>query len=359
MNVTIIGGGNIGTQFAIEFSRKGHKVTVFSSRAGEFSKNLEMIGETEEILYTARIAKATDDLESAVKEAELIIITLPAFMLEDIAVRLYPYVKSGINIGVIPGTGGVEFYFANYSKKNITIFGLQRVPAVARLVEYGKKVRVRGKREKLFLASFPRKRAKELAELMSEIFEIPCEYLDNYLCVTLTPSNSLLHTSRMYSLFCDYYEGKVYPKIPLFYEEWDQKSSETLFLCDTELQNICNALTGLDMKSVVSLRTHYECKTTEEMTLKMRSIRSLQGIKTPMLKYKNGYIPDFESRYFRADFPYGLAVIKQVADLVKVDVEGMTKLLQWYQDTVPHAHERVDISKYGINTIEDLLRIYQ
>ena len=32
MNVTVIGGGNIGTYFAVEFARKGHEVIVYSSK---------------------------------------------------------------------------------------------------------------------------------------------------------------------------------------------------------------------------------------------------------------------------------------------------------------------------------------
>lgn len=359
MNVTIIGGGNIGTYFAIEFSKKGHEVMIYSSRADEFSKELEMIGATEEILSTAQIAGATDNLEKAVEKAEFIIITLPAFMLEEIASQLYPIVKSGICIGIIPGTGGVEFYFKYFAKKEVTVFGLQRAPAVARLVQYGQRVRVKGKRQKLFLAAFPNGKAEAVAEVISDVFEMPCECLDNYLCVTLTPSNSLLHTSRLHSLFSDYYDGKIYSSVPLFYKEWDDDSSEMLLLCDAELQDICHALKNLNMESVRSLKIHYESNTIKEMTSKIRSIESLQGIKTPMLRQGDGYIPEFESRYFMADFPYGLAVIKQVADLAKVEVNSMNTLLKWYEEKVPNARKSVDLGRYGVNSLDDLIAIYQ
>lgn len=358
MNVTVIGGGNIGTYFAVEFARKGHEVIVYSSKPGKFSTVLQMHGEEDTVVAEGEIVCSTNDLKKAVCNTELILITLPAFMLTEIAQKLYPLVPSGISIGVIPGTGGVEFCFSDFKKKDITIFGLQRVPAVARLVQYGKIVKVQGKRERLHLASIPNQNKYQIAEMISDIFEMPCECLDNYLCVTLTPSNPILHTARLFSLFEDYQEGKVYPSVPLFYEQWDDASSEILFLCDEELQHICKCLTKLDLHEVLSLKEHYGCNTVSEMTKKMQSIKSLQGLKTPMIECKNGYIPDFESRYFTADFPCGLAIIKQIADMAEVKVSGITKVLGWYEEKVPNHHKFLQLSKFGIRDLEDLYNIY-
>lgn len=40
MNITVIGGGNIGTQFAVHSSDKGHSVKMFTSNPSRFSKHL-------------------------------------------------------------------------------------------------------------------------------------------------------------------------------------------------------------------------------------------------------------------------------------------------------------------------------
>lgn len=43
MRITIVGGGNIGTQFAVHCAREGHSVTMFTSRLERFSKTLSCV----------------------------------------------------------------------------------------------------------------------------------------------------------------------------------------------------------------------------------------------------------------------------------------------------------------------------
>ena len=43
------------------------------------------------------------------------------------------------------------------------------------------------------------------------------------------------------------------------------------------------------------------------------------------------WIPDFESRYFTADFSFGLKIIKELCDLFSVDHENITEVWNWYQ----------------------------
>lgn len=68
----------------------------------------------------------------------------------------------------------------------------------------------------------------------------------NYLCVTLTPFNAILHTSRLYSMFRDYRKGLIYNENFLFYEGWDDQASQVLFACDDELQLPCRKLQTVD-----------------------------------------------------------------------------------------------------------------
>ena len=108
---------------------------------------------------------------------------------------------------------------------------------------------------------------------MSEIWGIPCFPLPNYLSVTLTPSNPILHTTRLRTLFADYEEGKVYSRNTLFYGEWDGASSELLIKCDEELQKLIKVMDKLDLSAVRSLKIHYESGTVEAMTKKLCSIK--------------------------------------------------------------------------------------
>ncbi len=359
MKITVIGAGNIGTQFAVSFAAKGHNVTVFASKPEKISKTLCMVDESGSLLAQAEVETITNDISLAAKGADYIFITHPAFMLKKTAQMLYPHVDSGTKIVVIPGTGGAEFFFKPLvEEKGVQLLGIQRVPSVARLTEYGKTVCVAGYRDKLDLAAVPVKDADKTAQLFSDAFCMPCNILPSYLCVTLTPSNPILHTTRLRTEFADYKEGVVYPRNILFYEEWADESSKLLFACDDELQQVCRKLSELDLRDVRSLKLHYESDTVEKLTAKIRSIKSLQGLGSPMIEVEGGYVPDFNSRYFTADFPYGLAILIQVARIAGVQVPNMEETLTWYEEITGNRSD-FDLADFGICTLQDLYNFYK
>lgn len=237
------------------------------------------------------------------------------------------------------------------------IFGLQRVPGVARLVEYGKCVRATGYRDQLYVAALPHDETERCCEIIEGILDIRTSPLPNYLNLTLTPSNPILHTTRLRTLYGDYHDGVVYDHVPLFYEEWSDESSHLLLHCDDEVQEICRRLSMFDLTHVRSLRLHYESPTPEALTQKLRSIKSLHGLPSPTMSVEGGYIPDWNSRYFTADFPYGLSILVQIADLVGVEAPYMKATLDWYHEQTDHVLE-FQFEQYGIHTLEDLIHFY-
>ncbi len=242
MNISIVGAGNIGTQFAVHCAEKGHRVTVFGSRPNEISKEIRIVGENNEIIHSATIYNSTNEEENAFRDARLVFVTVPAYCMSDIAKKIEPFANCDMNICLVPGTGGGECAFKTCVEKGATIFGLQRVPSVARLIEYGKTVRAIGYRDELFVASLPAKNVSFCANVIESIFDIKCTAMPNYLNLTLTPSNPILHTTRLKKLFEDYEDDYIYERVPLFYEEWDDESSELLFACDSEVQELCKAI---------------------------------------------------------------------------------------------------------------------
>jgi opine dehydrogenase len=328
MNITVVGGGNVGTQFAVHSATKGHKVILYTRNPKEFSKRLSIVDENNNTFAEGEIFLATDDSFIAFNSAELIFITVPALFLEPIIKEIILNAKNNTFVGLIPGTGGGECLFSKYfTGKKFVVFGLQRVPSVSRLIKYGSQVSCKGYRKELILGSIPRDKSPECCKIISNLFEIPCNYVDNYLNITLTPSNPLLHTTRLRILFNDYYDGKFYDTVPLFYEDWDDLSSELLLKCDEELQNLCHSIKNLDLSSVKSLKIHYESSTPADLTKKIKSIDSLKGIPTPTIKTEKGYLPDFNSRYFATDFPYGLSIINQVCKLANFSGKNLLETL--------------------------------
>lgn len=334
MKISVLGAGNIGTIMAVEMAAKGHDITMYSSKPDCFSKTLYEYDADDILLTTGSLANVTSDLSEAVKEAELILISMPSFMFKDLGKKLEPLVTPAQMIGIIPGSGGAEFYFAPLIEKGCTFFGLQRVHSIARLKKYGESVHMLGRKNKLFVGSVPAWKAESIAALIESFFDIPCAATKNYLEVTLTPSNPILHTSRLYSLFKDYHEGMVYPRNYQFYGEWTDEASRMLILCDQEEQELCNAI-PLDLSDVTSLQTYYESHTAEAMTRKISSIAAFKGLTSPMLETENGWIPDWTSRYFVADFPFGLKIIKDIAVLFDVPTPNIDLIWDWYASMCP------------------------
>lgn len=356
INVAVIGGGNIGTQFACVCASKGHKVNILTSKPELFDGTIEIVDENN-LITTGKLNIISDCVSEVISGCQIIFVTYPAFKLKEIANKMLPYITSDMSICVLPGTGGVEFSFKSCIDAGATVCGLQRVPSVARIEKYGKRVRCEGLRKELFLAAIPRFRAEGLAQFIEHLWEIPCSVLPNYLSVTLTPSNPILHTSRLNSLFFDYEEGKIYKRNPLFYGEWDNDSSDRLLACDQELQEMIKLLDKLDLSHVKSLKIHYEGSTSEEITQKLKSISSLHNIKSPMKPFSGGWIPDFESRYFMADFPYGLAILEELSILLNYNAENIRKTMDWYRKVTGNTN-KLDIKDYGIVSIEDLYKLY-
>lgn len=355
--ITVLGGGNIGTQFACVAASKGYEVCVYSSKVDKYDGHLSIVDGENQVVCSARVTRVTNDLSQAMADCDVAFVTHPAFMFPGLAKEMEPYVTEKLHIGVIPGTGGAEFSFRGCIDAGATLFGLQRVPCVARLVEYGKVVRVEGKRERLHLAAIPKCKTRDLADFVSDLFDMPCDSLDNYLCVTMTPSNPILHTTRLCSMFGDYTEGVSYDKNPLFYGQWNDASSQLLLDCDTEHQQLLAKMDRLDLHEVRSLREHYESNTVQQLTAKLTSISSLHNLSSPMVQVDGKWIPDFQSRYFTADFPYGLAIIEQIACIIGFHVPNISRTMAWYRK-VTGDNKVLNLREFGICSIEDIYRLY-
>lgn len=357
MKITVVGGGNIGTQFTVHCAEKGHDVTVYTSTPEIYDTHLNIVNEVGVITHQGDIKQATSDPEVAFQEADLIIVTMPATMMKFISEIIYRHSDSNSIIGVVPGNGGSECAFQKCIKRGNTFFGIERVPAIARLVQKGKTVRSTGYRKELHIASLPGRNAEKCAKIIEDIFDIKTIVIPNYLNLTLTPSNPILHTTRLRTMFNGWHDGVVYDAIPLFYEGWNDEASKLLIECDNEVQEICRSLPKFNLQYVKSLRTHYGCQTAEELTRKISSIPAFKGLKTPAIKVENGFIPDLHSRYFTADFSYGLAIIKQVADFAQVNIPNIDETMSWYEN-IAIVKDKFHFGDFGIMNISDLHDYY-
>lgn len=359
MVVSIIGGGNIGTLMAGEFAAAGHEVRLCASDANKWFDSIHVYDQDDALVCEGKLALVSGDIAEVLRGAEVVFITYPTFLLKSIAERMLPYVEVSQLIGVVPGNDA-EFFFAEHVKRGATMFGLQRVHCVARMRERGRSVyRLGEHRGQLHVAALPTAKTPEVAHTIEALFGIPTESLPNYLVETLTPSNPILHTTRIRTMFRDWVPGKTYDHNILFYEEWDIPSAELMIAADAELQQVCRALEkelDCDLSQVRSLKLHYESPDALAMVVKITSIPAFKGLASPMKEVAPGeWVPDFNSRYFHADFAYGLKAIKDIATLAGVDAPTINEVYGWYLEVV----KPIDIFSGVPATLEALAALYR
>lgn len=330
MKICIVGGGNIGSAIAAEISQR-HEVIMLTSRPEKWGERLESYDVESGIRIFGSLYKVTNDYSSSISESDVVILTVPSFLMQKEINKISDYIRTSTILCVVPGSGGTEFICRDLIKKGVSVCGLDRVTHVSRVKEYGHRVQVAKKRGTR-IAGFPNHNTNEIASLMSKLLQMNFEPLNNFLTVTFTPSNPIVHTSRLFAMLEEHIHT-VWDHNVLFYGEWDDHASEIMLRCDDELQRLCRKIEntcGLDMRGVISLQKHYGVRTARELTQKMKSIKSMNRIESPMIKITDGFVVDLNSRYFQEDFPYGLAIIKSFAELFKVETETIDEILKWY-----------------------------
>ncbi|HEK2043311.1 NAD/NADP octopine/nopaline dehydrogenase family protein [Proteus mirabilis] len=321
-NILVIGGGNIGHALIYDISDKCN-ITLIVHEKKKWHTYLE---NSKGKLSAKFIVKNWD--EPLEKHYNYIFITLPMIYRNNALQLIKRNNIEDSNIIGITGFGNFESLCKEQIKNN-NFGSFQRVPYIARIIKYGKKIDILSKKDSLNLYI---KDNKEKAKLdLESIFNVPINLLESHYQNTLSNSNPLLHTSRIYTLF--YNESKKYNVFNteiLFYEEWNNDASDMLIKMDNELKEIykCKNIAHLHY----SICKHYEVNNIEEMTKKIRSIIAFKNILTPMVKKNNLYYPDLKSRYFIEDFGIGLNSIKNIADTCNLNLPNITKVLNWYNN---------------------------
>jgi len=285
--------------------------------------------------------------------------------------RIKPFLKVGVWIGMMPGNGGGEFYCNELIESGCTIFGFQRVYGISRIKEYGKSVLDLGKKEELFIGAIPDRNTTEVCKVLEHLFNMKCNPLANYLQVTLTPANPILHTARLYDIFQNYKEGVYWENMVRFYREWTDEASTMLIACDEEVQKLCRRLGTIDLQRVGFVKEYFGADSPQQMTEKVSTKVALKNIESPMVITENGYIPDFSSRYFLEDFPFGLCIIKSFCEIVELKTPFIDKILMWFESFagVEYYVNGKFVGKdllglplpanFGLNSVENIISYYR
>lgn len=331
MNVLVVGGGNIGTALAchIKQSNLCHNVRLLVRNSERFADAIVLKDIERKTTVRVVLDAISSHPEEAAAGAEIVFVCLPHFAVERAFYDIEPYVVDGCLVGVIPGSGGCEFYFDRVFHGRARLFGFQRVPFVARLEEYGRIAQILSWKPYCVLGTL-RKGDLEPACTSVESCGLALERADNYLAISLAPSNPVIHTACAYGMFNGHSPHEIYPRVKRLYEEWGDAESSIMIAMDEELHALFGYIHELDMSSVRPLTEHYESPDAPSLTRKILSIPSFQDLLSPMKPVDGGATADLSSRMFTEDFPFGLALIRGFGEIYQIEMPVIDRVLGWY-----------------------------
>ena len=328
MKICICGGGNLGHVVAgFIAAQKKHEVCLLTRHPELWSQDL-IIEAPAETTYSGHLNGLFSNAEQAVSDADIILLCLPGYAIRETLLQIKDYVQSDAAVGSVVSSTGFFFEAMELLPASQPLFGFQRVPFISRVIEYGHKARLMGYKDSLNLAIERTEHPEQLRDTLADMLQTPIQLLGSYYEASLSNSNPLLHPSRLYTLWKDWHEGDIYPRVPFFYEEWTEETAQLYIQMDNELQSLLDLL-PVQKGSIATVLDYYESTDAVSLAKKLRSIEAFKGILSPMKQVEGGYIPDFQSRYFTEDFPYGLAIVHRLAHEKGVPSPSIDMVYDW------------------------------
>ncbi|MCR5819120.1 MAG: NAD/NADP octopine/nopaline dehydrogenase family protein [Prevotella sp.] len=328
MKICICGGGNLGHVIAgFVAAQCTHDVCVLTQHPENWSQDLT-IEAPEGRTFSGHLNNLYRDAEPAVSDADIVLLCLPGYAIRPTLLKMKDNLRKDTAVGSVVSSTGFFFQAQELLPQKQVLFGFQRVPFISRIVEYGHHARLMGYKSSLNMAVENSTHPEHLRDILADMLKTPIELLKSHYEASLSNSNPLLHPARLYSLWKDWMKDELYFQIPLFYEEWTDEAAELYISMDNELQELLDVL-PVRKGSIATVLDYYESTNATTLAAKLRSIEAFKGIKAPMKEVAGGYVPDFHSRYFTEDFPYGLAYIHCLTHKKGISSPTIDKIYEW------------------------------
>ena len=327
MKIVICGGGSLGHVCAgVLSSHEGVEVSILTNRPERWSRKV-VVTDNNGKEFVADIKVATSNPEEVIPTADIVFLCQPGFLISNTLKQIKPWLNEECVVGSIVSSTGFFFQAHDILPANAKLFGFQRTPFIARVGEYGRSARLLGYKREVAIATENVGDSEAFRQLVEKLFITPTVLCGSHYEVSLTNSNPILHTGRLYSMWSDW-SGEVYDHNILFYKEWTDDASQLLIDMDAEFMTLLEKL-PVAKGAIPPLLEYYESTDAASLTRKISSIAAFQSIESPMKRVEEGWIPDFESRYFTEDFPFGLQYIKSIAEQNDVLTPTIDKVLAW------------------------------
>jgi opine dehydrogenase len=328
MRICICGGGGLGhTCAGVLSSHEDVEVLLYTKHSSQWQRDFK-VNTPDATVINGHLASISDRPEDVIPQADMVFLCLPAFLVEKTLLEIRPYLTSRAIVGAVVGNSGFVLFCHKHLPSSTKLFAFQRVPYVSRVVEYGRSANLLGYHAKLLIATENIPDREAFCDEITRLFKTPTELADSFYEVTLSNSNPIIHTGRLYTMWHNW-NGRPFDRNTLFYHEWTDEASELEIAMDSELFALLSVL-NVNTRHLPTLLDHYEATDAASMTAKLRSIQSLSTILSPMVQTGGGgWIPDFSSRYFIEDFPYGLKMIHDLSIQHNLKCPKISEVLDW------------------------------
>ena len=324
--VCICGGGSLAHVCAgVLSSQPETEVNIFTRKPELWSHQIE-VTDLNGKPYRGELNIVSSKPEEALQDCQIVFLCLPGFAIESTLASIRPYVGEAVVGSIVCSTG---FFFAAHRilGEDARLFGFQRVPFIARTNEYGRSANLLGYKPKLAIAVENVEDRESFRQLVEALWMTPTQLLASHYEVSLTNSNPILHTGRLYSMWKDW-KGEAYDHNILFYKEWTDAASQQLIDMDAEFMQLLSVL-PVTPGAIPSLLEYYESHDAASLTRKISNIPAFQNITSPMKEVDGVWVPDFKSRYFTEDFPYGLKFIVDLAKEYNIEAPNLNMVYEW------------------------------
>ena len=364
LNYTVVGGGNASHVMVAMLSAAGARVKVWASfqdEAARFKEGIERNGGvqvTGVVEMKGTPADVTEDPAQGLADADVILMALPSFAVNDLLPIVCSHCKDGALVGYMPGQGGGDWFasvqdtqvFDAIHKRGVVLFGTIPMPFNCRIEEFGARVKLLALKPTIHLATYPADIDTSLSRLLCRVSEFvlcdkaAADMYQSFISIHLSTGNANVHLPRLYALFKDFEEGSSYDENPLFYEGMDEFSTSCIQRVSDERMAVAKAIdashdkfkgTADDVISTMDVLLELYGDVSDDTSSMLGIFRTnpgYRGLRCPMNQLPDGrWVPDFNNRYFCEDLPFGLVNFKSLALLVGADTPFIDEIILWAQ----------------------------
>lgn len=355
INVVICGGGRTGHLAAVLFKQlPGVRVALLTSNREVIDNHRQSENGIAALMpdgttCSARLDAVASEPAAVLADADIVIITVPAHVRPPLLRAIAAHLPSDkpVYVGAIPGFCGFDWLAERVfaARPNVVIWGMKDVSHIAFDLQPGVSVRMGGAKSTLYVATHARESDASRAALLAHLHRLyaaPVELLDNYLEITLTPGNPIMHSSVIYGLIGPYaqWHNKAFDSRICWWTDCPELGAYFLERSDEENQLLCKTLErrlGVDLSSIKPLKQEiieaYDIQIRDHSTMLsvLRTNQAYDAIEAPLIPATDraGYVIDKEHRAFHEDVAYGLALLVEMGRRLDVRLPHIEEVFHW------------------------------